>query len=251
MAEKYIPNSTIPINYDEIIEQDGYVTGVMHLSSPNGKGSFEIRVSGQRRNVNDYQKQAGIIKLDVSQIDDPNQSNDLALQKVLDARRQDWLDRLEQMRLFIESANLEQLNDNDLICQQGRLPDKEPMCMNSEEDLSQDRLIEIRPLDDLDPNLTYKLSFTIHPDVPKGKRDIYRPIVQGSTSVSASIHVSSGDADLELYRGGVYRDSSRSAGAFDQVYSVGGVGNWKLHVIGYTNATYELSGDWVLQNNNL
>jgi hypothetical protein len=251
MAEKYIPEVGFPIHYDQIIEQDGYVTGIAHLSSPSGHGSFEIRVSGQRQNVKDYEQQARIIKLDVARIDSAQQVSDLALQKVLQGRRQEWLGRLELVKIFIESANLDQLSDPEWICKQFQLPDKDSDCKSSEEDLSQDRLIEIRPSDVLDPNLTYLLSFTIHPDVPKGKRDIYRPVVQGSTSASAFISVSSGDADLELYRGGQFRDSSRSAGAFDSVYATGGSGNWKLHVIGYSNATYELSGDWVLQQNNV
>ena len=172
------------------------------------------------------------------------------MQKVLQDRRQEWLGRLEQVKLNIKSANLDQLMDTEWLCDQFQSPDKDSICKNSEEDLSQDRLIEIRPLD-VDPNLIYLLSFTIHPDVPKGKKDIYRPIVQGSTSASASIRVTSGDADLELYRGGRFRDCSRSAGPFDSVYASGGSGPWRLHVIGYSKATYELSGDWVLQSNNV
>jgi hypothetical protein len=198
-----------------------------------------------------YEQQAKIIKLDLTPIDNVQQASGQLLQAVLNARRQEWLGRLEHVRGFVESANLDQLKDSELICNQGRLPDKDPVCPCSEEDLSQDRLIEIRPLDSLDPSRAYLLSFQTHPDVRKGRRDIYRPVVQGSTVASAFISVSTGDADLELYRGCAFRDYSRSAGPTDSVYASGGVGNWKLHVVGYTNATYELSGDWVLKSNNV
>jgi hypothetical protein len=250
MAEKYQSKEPVRIDY-EIKPQDGYVTAVAHIASPSGQGEFELRVSGQREPVAGYMQKVQIRKLDIARIDDPQQVARTARQAVLDARRREWLARLEQARKFVQSADLTQLADPDLICHTGQPADKNIACKRSEEDLSQDRLIEIRPLDPVNPDWAYLLSFTIHPDVPQGKRDIYRPVVQGSFSASAVINITTQDADLELYRGGVYQDGSYSTSATDSVYGEGGVGAWKLHVIGYTSATYEISGDWVLLKNDV
>ncbi len=251
MTDSGKPTGYVPIHYDEIIQQDGYVTGIAHVTSPGGTGEFEIRVSGQRQAILDYQEKGVIVKLEVVLIVDAIQTSQMAQQRVLAARRQEWLNRLEQIRTFINTASLADLNDPNVICRSGLAQDKIEECKNPEEDLAQDRLIEIKPLNPINPDGFYLLSFTVHPDLPRGKKDIYRPVVQGSYSASASITNSLGDADLQLYRGGAFRDGSYSAGVTNSVYAEGGTGGWKLHVIGYTDATYEISGDWVLRRNNV
>jgi hypothetical protein len=247
MSEKYQSNQPVRIHYDRIIPKDGYVTGVAQVSSPSGMGEFEVLVSGQELSVFSYQEQAQIFKLEMTKIDDPGQIAGATRQAALEARRGEWVARLEQMRIFVENADLEQLSDPEWIDRFDKAVEKPGLYRNLKEDLARDRLIEIRPLEETNPGETHRLSLTIHPEVLQGSRDIYRPVIQGAASASAQIDVFAGDADLELYREGNYRDGSYSTGASDSVYAEGGAGRWKLHVIGYTNATYELSGDWILQ----
>lgn len=244
------PKKGVPIHYEEIIVQDGYVTGVARLKSPSGAGDFEIRVSGQRPSIDEYEQQARVIKLDIAPIAAEQQFAEARRQQVLLARRQEWLDNLNQLKAAVESAGLDELKDAGGLYSQLQPAGKDAGHKNSEEDLSRDRLIEITPVGDLGSDQAYHLSFVIDPTVPQGRRDIYKPVVQGSTFASAAISVSAGDADLELYRGGGFRDASRSTGASDSVFGSGGVGGWKLHVIGFTNATYQVFGDWVLRKNN-
>lgn len=244
------PGEGIPIHYEKIIQQDGYVTGVAVVESPGGAGRFEIRVSGQLESIEAYAQQARITRLDLNVLDDEEKQVEANRQRVLAANRQEWLEQLNQLKTKVEAADLTELNDLDSLVKQLKPEGKEAGRMNSEEDLSQDRLIEIIPLDDQDPDQPHQLSIAIHPTVPQGRRDIYKPVVTGTVSASASITVSAGDADLALYRSGKIFDASLSSGNSDAVFGQGGVGQWKLHVIGFTNATYQVFGDWVLRKNN-
>ena len=73
MSEKYNPAGASLIPYDQIVKQDGYVTGLKRLPSPGGHGSFDIQVSGQLQSVKDYGEQAQILKLDITSIGNPQQ----------------------------------------------------------------------------------------------------------------------------------------------------------------------------------
>jgi hypothetical protein len=218
---------------------------------PGGAGSFEFHVSGQPESIEAYAQQARILRLDIAPIDDEEMQIEANRQKVLAANRREWLEQIHLLKGDVEAAALTELNNLDSLINQLKPEGKEAARMNSEEDLSQDRLIEIIPLYDPDPDQAHQLSFTIHPDVPKGRRDIYKPVVGGTPSASGSISVSAGDADLALYRGGQIFDTSLSSGKTDAVFGQGGAGQWKLHVIGFTNATYQVFGDWVLRKNNV
>ncbi len=242
------------ISYDEIVQEEGYVTGIAYFENQDGPGGFRFRVSGQEAAVLTYAQEAVIHKLALYVLDEDQLRAQLAERhaSALEQRRAYWHDwlkqRCEALHGLIDAADLALLANTRewsvRLCLELLTFNKPIYLEEPPFDPTQDRLIRIEPLD-IGADAKYRLEYLIHPTVKAGKKDIYEPLDASISEAWARITSTGGDADLYLYRGGVLKDSSTSAGADDEVSASGGKGSWRLHVRGYTDAEYTHPGDWI------
>lgn len=242
------------ISYDEIVQEEGYVTGIAHFENQDGPGGFRFRVSGQEAAVLMYAEEAVVQKLALHVLDEEQLWEQLAERRAsaLELRRAYWHDWLEQrceaLHGLVDVADLALLADNRewsvRLCLE-LLTFRKPLYLEEPAfDPTQDRLIRVEPLD-IGADVKYRLEWLIHPTVKAGKCDIYQPVDAGISEAWARVSSTVGDADLYLYRGGVLKDSSTSSGVLDEVSASGGKGLWRLYVYGYTDAQYTQPADWI------
>ena len=239
---------SIRIQYTEVIDRpDGSVTGIARLTAPaNPDLRFEMHVNGSGPAVRAYSEEAAVLKFEFTPLaESARQAHEDLRARVFDFHRQLWYERLDALRVRIGDADAELLQDPGRVWKQAMERDKRWELEDATFDPKRDRRIEIGPTGSFEKGL-YRLSFAVDPSVPQGASDIYVPFIGDSETVWGEVRALAGDPDLYLYRGGTVRASSTSSGGSDEVYGSGGSGQWSLRVYGYTNATYQLSGDWVV-----
>lgn len=249
MAERNEQENYVLINeYDEIIEQDGYFTGIARVESPSGEGRFRIEVSGQLDSIQEFAANAKILILHLEDAD--VDSFDAIVQErenqIAERRRNELHMLLDAAHERVDEASPAELSDPDFLC---NLILQAPVVFERGEpefnpELDREILIAIE--DEIVSETPLVVRFKIDPAVAQGHKDIYGPVVDRVKEVQGGITVGSGNPDLRLYRGGKWKDGSATNSGTESVAGKDGAGNWRMHVYGQTDATYEVNGDWLL-----
>lgn len=263
MAIKKQAQTGRPIEYEEVIDKEDYVTGIARFDNPGYPGHFEMRVSGWAEDVERYSREANVMQMEAQPMGAAEIEEEMAGQRqgMLAGRRAELLDLMEahcrRMQADLAHANPEMMMDAEALRRRMladfQLLQKLEAGPEIEEGFNPetDRLIEVELVEFGDEYANWRVKLVLDPPfVPEGKKDIYAPVNANVDSTWGQVQAISGDPDLYLYRGGQKRDASVSSGASDAVSGSGGNGAWRLHVRGFTDATYDLFGDWVILVNN-
>lgn len=219
-----------PIRYREIIEQDGYVTGIAEYIDPEGQGIFKIYVSGQRDAIQQYEADAVILDLKII----PTATDQTV--------KQDTIRGLERQIIRLERQSVALRRLLELEQQPDPIPDETRLELETQAgeylmehhtdspNLDRDRLIEIEILEGPISEPPYTILFSIDPPVAENTCDIYAYKGSQPSTVYASIAIEGGDPDTYLYRGGNEKDHAE--GGDTDVYGSGGAGTWRLHIFG-------------------
>ncbi|HNP73820.1 MAG TPA: hypothetical protein PLO33_19295 [Kouleothrix sp.] len=234
----------IPIEYKEYLKHDGYVTGIAYFSNPQGLGNFRIYVSGPPESVDRFAAEASVIAMQIAPGTDKDYEQLFEQQAEACRRQNERLRRqADAIRKLSDSAFMDAVDADERRDLIRAASDPRPQHDACKPNLRRDRLIEIEVLDSLKPRVPYFLSYTIDPSVARGTCDIWSLFDDNVIDTWANLTWTGGDPDLYLYRG--FSEMARSvngAGANESVYGWGGVGAWRLHVYGYSDASsYEIS----------
>lgn len=185
----------IQIVYEEIISYRGgdKITGVARVSATQGKGEFEIRVTGNTETVKDYAKQARFLELSLTSQNKRAQTKRRKLYQLYQQElRNRWFARLKSLNSVVKNASPQQLDALEHWWQDSTRQYQTPATSELEviarlaQTLNEStppaiaaddfRLIEIKPLHSAEDS--YLFRFTVDPEI--FARDVYKPIAPGT-----------------------------------------------------------------------
>jgi hypothetical protein len=237
----------------ESIEQtvDNYYVGTAYLKDTAGSGQFQVKVSGQKADIEKYSDEARFHEISLALLEPGSAPSDLPeVPKETDRKRvQRVLDeQCKAMKNLLDQVDDATLAKDELVYKllqtKGRHDFVSLRHPDAAIDFRLDREIKILPLK-LEAAGLYELKFRIHPSVAAGRSDFYLPSFELGNSASVNLQTLAGDPDLYLYRGGWLQAMSlRLAGYNESVSANGGSGSWSVKVYGYSAAQYEISSTW-------
>lgn len=233
-----------PVEYKEYLKHAGYVTGIAYYSNPQGLGNFRIYVSGPPESVDRFAAEASILAMQIAPGTDKDYAELIEQQAEACKRQNERLRRqAEAIRKLTDATTMAAVKDDERRDLIRAASDPRPEHDAGKPNLQRDRLIEIEVLDKLEPRVPYFLRYTVDPSVARGTCDIWSMFDNNVIDTWANLTWTGGDPDLYLYRG--FNEMARSingSGLNESVYAWGGVGAWRLHVYGYSDASsYEIS----------